>query len=137
MLMAEFATAVKYKLPIKVVVVNNNTLAMIKWEQMVMDGNPEYACELSPIDYAAFARACGGKGYRIEDPSICGEILEEALAEPGPVVIDAIVDPFEPPMPPKVDVKQAAKLAEALAKGTPNRMKTALTIGSDTVREVI
>ena len=137
MLMAEFATAVKYKLPIKVVVINNNTLAMIKWEQMVMDGNPEYACELSPIDYAAFARACGGKGYRIEDPSICGEILGEALQEPGPVIIDAIVDPFEPPMPPKVDLKQAAKLAEALAKGTPNRMKTALTIASDTVREVI
>jgi len=90
-----------------------------------------------PIDYAAFARACGGKGYRIEDPSICGEILDAALQEPGPVIIDAIVDPFEPPMPPKVSLKQAAKLAEALAKGTPNRMKTALTIGSDTVREVI
>jgi pyruvate dehydrogenase (quinone)/pyruvate oxidase len=137
MLMGEFATAVKYKLPIKVVVVNNNTLAMIKWEQMVMDGNPEFACELSPIDYAAFARACGGKGYRIEDPGICGEILEEALAEPGPVIIDAIVDPFEPPMPPKVNIKQATKLAEALAKGTPNRLKTALTIASDEVREVI
>jgi pyruvate dehydrogenase (quinone) len=102
-----------------------------------MDGNPEFACELSPIDYAAFARACGGKGYRIEDPGICGEILEEALAEPGPVIIDAIVDPFEPPMPPKVNIKQATKLAEALAKGTPNRLKTALTIASDEVREVI
>jgi pyruvate dehydrogenase (quinone)/pyruvate oxidase len=137
MLMGEFATAVKYKLPIKVVVVNNNTLAMIKWEQMVVDGNPEFACELSPIDYAAFARACGGKGYRIEDPGMCGEILEEALAEPGPVILDAIVDPFEPPMPPKVNIKQATKLAEALAKGTPNRLKTALTIASDEVREVI
>src|SRR5690348_2235447 len=137
MLMAEFATAVKYKLPVKVVVVNNSTLAMIKWEQMVMDGNPEYACEFSPIDYAAVARACGGQGYRIDDPSICGEILDEALQERGPVVIDAIVDPFEPPMPPKVAVKQAAKLAEALAKGTPNRLKTALTIASDQVREVI
>jgi pyruvate dehydrogenase (quinone)/pyruvate oxidase len=137
MLMAEFATAVQYKLPIKVVVVNNNTLAMIKWEQMVMEGNPEFGCELSPIDYAAFARACGGKGYRIEDPSICGEILDEALGEPGPAVIDAIVDPFEPPMPPKIALKQAAKLAESLAKGEPNRMKIALTIASDTVREVI
>jgi pyruvate dehydrogenase (quinone) len=85
MLMAEFATAVKYKLPIKVIVINNNTLAMIKWQQMVMDGNPEFGTELSPIDYADFARACGGKGYRIEDPEICGDILEEALREPGPV----------------------------------------------------
>ena len=117
--------------------VNNNTLAMIKWEQMVMDGNPEFACELSPIDYAAFARACGGKGYRIEEPAECGEILEEALREPGPVVIDAIVDPFEPPMPPKVSLKQVAKLAEALAKGTPNREKIVLTLASDKVREVI
>lgn len=137
MLMGEFATAVKYKLPIKIVVINNNALAMIKWEQMVMEGNPEFGTDLSPIDYAAFARACGGKGYRIEDPSICGEILEEALSEPGPVVIDAIVDPFEPPMPPKVNIKQAAKLAEALAKGTPQRMKIALTIASDAVREVV
>lgn len=137
MLMGEFATAVKYKLPIKVFVINNNTLAMIKWEQMVMDGNPEFGTELSPIDYAAVARACGAKGYRIDDPSICGEVVEEALREPGPVVVDAIVDPFEPPMPPKVDIKQAAKLAEALAKGTPHRMKTALTIASDEVREVI
>ena len=137
MLMAEFATAVKYRLPIKVVVVNNNTLAMIKWEQMVMEGNPEFGTELSPVDYAAIARACGGKGYRIEDPYMCGGILDEALNDPGPVIVDAIVDPFEPPMPPKVSVGQAAKLAEALARGTPNRLKTALTIASDEVREVI
>ena len=102
-----------------------------------MEGNPEFGTELSPVDYAAFARACGGKGYRIEDPYMCGGILEEALHDPGPVIVDAIVDPFEPPMPPKVSAGQAAKLAEALARGTPNRMKTALTIASDEVREVI
>ena len=42
MLMAEFSTCVKYKLPVKVVVVKNNTLGQIKWEQMVFLGNPEY-----------------------------------------------------------------------------------------------
>jgi pyruvate dehydrogenase (quinone) len=63
MLMAEFATSVKYGLPVKVVVVNNSTLGMIKWEQMVFLGNPEYGCDLQPIDYAAFARACGGTGF--------------------------------------------------------------------------
>src|SRR5882762_2098763 len=67
MLMAEFATAVKYKLPIKVFIVKNNTLGMIKWEQMVFLGNPEFACELQPIDFAAFARACGGIGMTLED----------------------------------------------------------------------
>src|SRR5437773_11205574 len=92
MLMGEFATAVQYKLPIKIVVIKNNTLGMIKWEQMVFLGNPEFGCELSPIDFVAVARACGGKGYRIEDPKECGAILDEALREPNPTVIEAIVD---------------------------------------------
>jgi thiamine pyrophosphate-dependent acetolactate synthase large subunit-like protein len=54
MLMAEFATCVKYRLPVKVVVIKNNSLGMIKWEQMVFLGHPEYGCELQPIDFAAF-----------------------------------------------------------------------------------
>src|ERR687889_1568785 len=80
MLMAEMATAVKYKLPIKVFVVKNNTLGQIKWEQMVFLGNPEYGCELEPIDFAAVARACGGVGFTITDPRDCGRVLDEALA---------------------------------------------------------
>jgi len=75
MLMAEFSTAVKYKLPIKIVVVNNNSLGQIKWEQMVFLGNPEYVCDVTPIDFAAFARACGGTGFTITDPQECGRIL--------------------------------------------------------------
>jgi len=137
MLMGEFATAVKYELPIKVVIIKNNTLGQIKWEQMVFLGNPEYGCELHPIDFAAYARACGGTGFTIEDPKDCGSILDEALATPGPVIVEAVVDPFEPPMPPKVSLEQAAKFAESLARGTPNRGKIALTILSDKVRELI
>ncbi len=59
MLMGEFATAVKYQLPIRIVVIKNNTLGQIKWEQMVFLGNPEYGCELNPIDFAAFAQSVG------------------------------------------------------------------------------
>src|SRR5437762_7052345 len=99
MLMAEFATCVKYQLPIKVVVVKNNTLGQIKWEQMVFLGNPEYGCDLQPIDFALFARACGGTGFSIEDPNGCGPVLDQALNTPGPVLIEAIVDPFDPPFP--------------------------------------
>jgi pyruvate dehydrogenase (quinone) len=137
MLMAEFATAVKYDLPIKIVVVKNDTLGQIKWEQMVFLGNPEYGCDLHPIDFAAFARACGGAGFRIEDPAECGSVLEEALATRGPVLIEAVVDPFEPPMPPKVTVKQAAKFAQSLARGEPNRGRIALTVLEDKVRELL
>jgi pyruvate dehydrogenase (quinone) len=137
MLMAEFANCVMYKLPIKVVVIKNNSLGMIKWEQMVFLGNPEYGCDLQPIDFAAFARACGATGYTVADPGQCGAILDEALALDGPVIVDAIVDPFTPPMPPKVTAKQAGKFAESLMKGQPNRDKIALTVLSDKVRELV
>jgi pyruvate dehydrogenase (quinone) len=137
MLMAEFATCVKYELPVKVVVVKNNTLGMIKWEQMVFLGNPEYGCELQPIDFVKVAEACGGTGLRIEDPAQCGRVLDQALAMPGPVVIEAVVDPFEPPMPPQATVEQARKLAEALIKGEPARDKIVRAVLKDRIREMI
>ena len=137
MLMAEFATAVKYQLPIKVVVLKNNTLGQIKWEQMVFLGNPEYGCDLQPIDFAAFARACGGHGFTINEPATGGEILDEALAVRGPTLIEAVVDPYEPPMPPSVTIEQATHLAESLAKGEPNRKKIALPVLEYKVREMV
>ena len=137
MLMAEFVNCVKYKLPIKVVIINNGSLGMIKWEQMVFLGNPEYGCELQQIDFAAFARACGATGFTVEDPAQCGAVLDQALAAPGPVIVDAIVDPYTPPMPPKVTAQQAGKFAESLAKGQPHRNKIALTVLSDKVRELV
>lgn len=137
MLMAEMATAVKYQLPIKVVIIKNNTLGQIKWEQMVFLGNPEYGCELQPIDFAACARAFGATGFTIEAPENCGTILRQALNTEGPVVVEAVVDPFEPPMPPKVTVDQATKLAQSLIRGEPNREKIALTIAEDRVRELV
>ncbi|HEY4229407.1 MAG TPA: thiamine pyrophosphate-dependent enzyme [Thermoanaerobaculia bacterium] len=136
MLMGEFATAVKYGLPIKVIVVKNDSLGQIKWEQMVFLGNPEYGCDLHPIDFAAFARACGGEGFRIEDPAECGPVLSRALSHPGPVLVEAVVDPFEPPMPPKITLQQARHLAESLAKGTPDRGRIIRTILADKVHEL-
>src|SRR5438270_4983195 len=118
MLMAEFATAVKYQLPIKVIVIKNNTLGMIKWEQMVFLGNPEFGCELQPIDFAKFASACGGDGFSVDDPAQCGDVIEAALKSPGPAVVEAVVDPFEPPMPPKATWKQAYEFAKSMARGT-------------------
>jgi pyruvate dehydrogenase (quinone) len=137
MLMAEFATCVKYGLPVKVVIVKNGTLGQIKWEQMVFLGNPEYGCELHPIDFAAFARACGGAGFTVDDAARCGEVLDQALATPGPVIVEAVVDPFEPPLPAKITTEQATKFAKSLLRGQPNREKIALTVLSDRVRELI
>ncbi|HVE13278.1 MAG TPA: thiamine pyrophosphate-dependent enzyme [Elusimicrobiota bacterium] len=136
MLMAELATCVKYRLPVKVVILKNNTLGQIKWEQMVFLGNPEYGCELHPIDFAAFARACGATGFTIAEPAECGEILDRALETPGPVVVEALVDPLEPPLPPKIDLEQARHFAQSLARGEPNRLKIAMTVLEEKVREM-
>ncbi len=137
MLMADFVTAVRYNLPIKVFIVKNNTLGQIKWEQMVFLGNPEYGCDLTDIDFATFAHACGATGFTIDDPATCGEIVERALNTPGPVLVQAVVDPHEPPMPAKIKPNQALKFAESLVKGQPNRMKIAGTVFEDRVRELI
>ena len=137
MLMAEFVTAVKYKLPIKVVIVKNGTLGQIKWEQMVFLGNPEFGVDLQPIDFAAVARACGGEGFTAEDPAECGQVVEEFLRVPGPAILQAVVDPLEPPLPAKVTADQALKFAESLVRGEPNRTKIALTALSDKVRELV
>ena len=137
MLIGELATCVKYGLNVKIIVIKNNVLGQIKWEQMVFLGNPEYVCELQPIDFARVAEGFGIKGYHIEDPAQCAATLQEALDAPGPALVEAVVDPNEPPFPPKATLKQMAHLTEALVKGTPARGKIALTIASDTVRELV
>jgi pyruvate dehydrogenase (quinone)/pyruvate oxidase len=137
MLMAELSTCVKYKLPLKIVVIKNNVLGQIKWEQMVFLGNPQYGVELEPIDHVKLAEACGASGFSIADPAECGRIMEQALNTPGPVVIEAVVDPNEPPLPPKITRDQAVKFAESLVRGEPNREKIALTALSDKVRELV
>ena len=136
MLMGEFATAVKYRLPIKVVIIKNNTLGMIKWEQMVFLGNPEYGVSLEPIDFVRFAEACGGIGFRCERPDEAHGALEAMMLADGPALCEAVVDPFEPPMPAKVKVDQAVHMAEALARGEPNRGRIALTLFRDKVTDL-
>lgn len=137
MLMADFSTCVKYNLPVKVIVMKNNTLGQIKWEQIVFLGNPEYGCDLLPINFAQFARDCGGVGYTIEDPRQCGEILTQALNTPGPAIIEALVDPFEPPMPGKIKPEQAAMFAKSLARGQPQGAQIVATVLEDKIRELI
>jgi pyruvate dehydrogenase (quinone)/pyruvate oxidase len=137
MLLGELATTVKYRLDVKTIVLSNNTLGQIKWEQMVFLGNPEYGCDLQPIDFAVVAKGFGIKGLTVEDPANCADVLREALAAPGPVLVNAVVDPHEPPMPPKAELAQAARLAQSLASGTPNASRIALTVASNTIRELV
>jgi pyruvate dehydrogenase (quinone)/pyruvate oxidase len=137
MLMADFVTAVKYKLPIKVVIIKNNYLGQIKWEQMVFLGNPEFAVDLAPIDFAMFARACGGNGFTVDDPKICGDMMEQFLNTPGPAVLQAVVDPLTAPMPGKINAKQALHFAESLVRGEPDATEIFVTAMKDRARQII
>jgi len=108
MLMGELGTLVKYRLNVKVIVVKNNTLGQIKWEQMVFEGNPEFGVDLQPIDFAGIAINCGAAGYTIEKPGEAEEILRRALLHDGPAVVQAVVDPNEPPYQSDLDYKSIA-----------------------------
>ena len=129
MLMGEFATAVQHNLPIKVIILKNNTLGMIRWEQMAFLGYPEFGVEFSDIDFAKFAECCGGKGYTIKDSNEIDHVIQKAMEEKTkPVIVEAYVDPFEPPLPPKIDPTFTKNIAESFAKGQPYANRIGLTL---------
>jgi pyruvate dehydrogenase (quinone) len=137
MLMGEVATLVKYKMNVKVVIIKNNVLGQIKWEQIVFEGNPDFGIDLQPIDFAGYAKNCGAAGFTIERPEDAESVLREALAHRGPAIIQAVVDPNEPPMPGQLTTDQAIKFAEALLKGQKEGGKILKTVLEDKFRELI
>ena len=136
MLMSEFATAVQYQLPIKVIVLNNKILGMIRWEQMAFLGNPEYGIEFSQIDFVKIAEACGGKGFSVTKMKEVKPVIHEALMEKKvPVIVDAHVDPFEAPLPPKISMEFVRNIAKAFTKGQPYAKEIGLTLSIDQLHE--
>ena len=137
MLMGEVATLVKYDMNVKVIIIKNNVLGQIKWEQIVFEGNPQFGIDLQPIDFAGHAKNCGAAGFTIERPEDAESVLREALAHRGPAIIQAVVDPNEPPMPGQVTTDQAIKFGEALLKGQKEGGKILKTLLEDKFRDVI
>jgi pyruvate dehydrogenase (quinone) len=137
MLMADFLTAVRYQLPVKVIVDNNNGYAQILWEQIIL-GYPEYAVrhEAPEADFAAWARACGGYGAKVTEPGDLEDAVRAALAHPGPALIDCDVNPDEPPMPGKIEYQQAKKFTEAYLRGEPNKIATLATVARDKINQL-
>jgi pyruvate dehydrogenase (quinone)/pyruvate oxidase len=129
MTMGEFAAAVQYNLPIKVIVLKNNCLGMVRWEQMGFLGNPEFGIEFSPINFAKFAEACGGIGYSVTRSVDVKKVLHKAMADKKkPTIVEVEVDPFEPPMPPKADSKFTEMLYKSFARGQPHAVRIGLTL---------
>jgi pyruvate dehydrogenase (quinone) len=99
-----------------VVVLHNDDLNQVTWEQRVMAGDPKLQASqvLPDFPFARYAETLGIKGIRVERPEDVASAWDEALRHPGPVVFEAITDPEVPPLPPHIKFEQAKKLAKAL-----------------------
>ena len=99
-----------------ILVLHNNDLNQVTWEQRVMSGDPKLQASqvLPDFPFARYAETLGIKGIRVEHPGDVGPAWDEALAVQGPVVYEAITDPEVPPLPPHIKFEQAKKLAKAL-----------------------
>ena len=137
MLMGDLVTLTKYRLPVKIVVLKNDMLGMIEWEQLANMGNPQFGVALEPIDFVKVAEACGLRGLRVETPESCSDVLRAALAESGPCLVEVPIDPDEPPYPPSTHVKEATNLVKGLLKGDARRGPILRTIAGEMVREII
>ena len=136
MLMAEFDTACRYDLPVKVIVNNNAALAQIMWEQMVL-GYPVHGVRFSRrADFAPWAEACGGKGIRVDKAEELEPALREAFSFEGPALVDVTVNADEPPMPGKVTYEQAKGFAKAFLSGQPRKATIAATLFRDKLHEL-
>jgi len=93
MVMADFLTAVKYRLPVKVFIFNNQQLGMIMQEQK-MEGYPNWQTKLQNLDYAAYARECGGIGINVKTHDELPEAVENALTSDKPVIVNIYTDPM-------------------------------------------
>jgi pyruvate dehydrogenase (quinone)/pyruvate oxidase len=137
MLMAEFHTAVWHRLPVKVVINDNSSLGQILWEQMVL-GYPEHGVRFGEPrpDYAAWARAAGGYGVRVDKAAELPDALRAAFAADTPALVDVAVDPNEPPMPGRVTYEQAKKFGTAFLHGQPHRAAIATTLFKDRIQQL-
>ena len=115
MLLGELLTVALHRLPVKIVTFNNSSLGMVKLE-MLVSGFPDFETDHASVDYAAIAKAAGIHAVRIEHPKDVRAGFEDALAHPGPALVDLVTDPNALSMPPHISGSQVAGFALAATK---------------------
>jgi pyruvate dehydrogenase (quinone) len=105
-----------------ILVLHNNDLNLVTWEQRVSEGDPKFVAsqELPDVHYARFAELAGLRGIRIEKPGDVAGAWDAALSADRPVVVDALTDPDIPPLPVHISLEQARNFLAAVAKGDPD-----------------
>ncbi|HEY8966667.1 MAG TPA: thiamine pyrophosphate-requiring protein [Candidatus Methylacidiphilales bacterium] len=106
-----------------ILVLNNRDLNMVSWEQRAMSGAPLFpgSQDVPDFPYASYAELLGLKGVRVSSPEQVGAAWDEVLSADRPCLLEAVVDPDVPIVPPHVTKEQALKLTKALFKGDPHR----------------
>ncbi|MFL5272881.1 MAG: thiamine pyrophosphate-dependent enzyme, partial [Anaeromyxobacteraceae bacterium] len=104
-------------------VLNNQDLNQVTWEQRVMVGDPklEASQDIPDFPYASYAESLGLKGIRVDRPEQIGPAWDAAFSAGRPCVLEAVTDPEVPPLPPHITLKQGKSLLEAILKGDPAR----------------
>jgi pyruvate dehydrogenase (quinone) len=97
---------------------------MVTWEQRVLAGDPAFPASqwIPDVPAARYAELIGLNGVRVDSPDEVGGAWDEALSADRPTVLEAIVDPEIPPLPPHVPFEQAKEMAKAMVKGDPQRL---------------
>jgi pyruvate dehydrogenase (quinone) len=115
MMMGEFVTLIQHGLPVKIILLNNGTLGFVEIE-MKAGGFPDFGCELKNPNFAAMANAMGIKGLRVERPQELEAAVREALAHPGPALVDVVSVRQELVMPPVTTFDEAHKFGVFMLK---------------------
>lgn len=134
--MGELATLAQHELDVTVVVLHNNSLALEVWEQNAMFANPQFGCELSSIDFATVAQACGLRGFHVEEPNGVADVLAEALSHDGPALVNCVVDAYETPFGETLKPTHAEKIPQAYDRGEPERQRMAASLLQPAVVEL-
>ncbi|MGW0231225.1 thiamine pyrophosphate-dependent enzyme [Actinopolymorpha singaporensis] len=131
--MAELITVKRYRdrigdAPLVFCVFNNQDLNQVTWEQRAMAGDPKFegTQRIPDVPYAEFAKLLGFTGVRCDSPKRIGAAWDEVLSAGGPAVLEVVVDPEIPPVPPHFMKMQAKKAAQALRKGDPEAVGIAV-----------
>ncbi|MBC8635252.1 thiamine pyrophosphate-requiring protein [Caballeronia sp. EK] len=116
-------------------VLNNEDLNQVTWEQRVMEGDPKFEAsqDIPSVPYHKFAEMIGLKGFYVDDAERMAAVWDEALAADRPVVIEVKADPNVPPLPPHITLQQAKAFATTLMKGDPSQANVIV----DTAKQVL
>ena len=119
MMMGDFISLSQLDLPLKVIVFNNGSLGFVAME-MKAGGFLDTGTDLRNPDFAAMATAMGIKGFRVEDSDQLEDVVAQALAHPGPVLIDVVTAGQELVIPPKIKLEQAKGFSLFMLKAIMN-----------------